>query len=442
MVSPSSLNQLSTPKSPDPPPIEETATQEAQIDSSSFLDELRLDGVIPSANGASETESNSFNDDFVTIDIKDDSVIPVETPAISHYVFLVLLFRIQRVVVAFSKWAGNKIFSQKSMEYFRWDDAKAAILVYYNPETGQKREVDLVFDIPTIDDLFEFRLQLLVEHKSYPDDEEPLQSTGYVNLMYRKQAAEQKGKRIANGGVPGQRIPIRLDPVVRIKLYNGESPDMGITRFAEYFAHLPKEVLDDLRPYISMNDPISLNLRTLPLEEFPGSSDTPELFLGLKTMRDVLGANQDQLLDENFDWLIAHADTFDSERDYYEFGSLIIRYMDHYQKNFSEGKLEQVDKKFQHSMEDHTMPSVLERYYKEGLQKGWCGGRQEGMQEGMQKGVVFAQKAVIRCLRRRFGEVPEDIVQHVKGMSDFTALESLEESVFECSSLEEFRKQL
>ena len=416
-----------------------------------LLDSLRLDGWIPgngTGRGTGEgagneaeagtkalnrEETNCSTDDFVTIDINDESVIELKTPSISHYVFLVLLFRIQRVVVSFCQWAGKRIFTQDSLTFFRWQEAKASILVYYNQETGQKREVDLVFDIPTFSDQFQFQLQLLLEHKSYPDDEEPLQSLEYVNLMYRKQAAEQKGRRVGRESAPGERNPIRLNPVVRVKLYHGKSLNMGISNFEDYFRHLPPTVLRDLKPYISMNQSLDLNLRILPLENFPGADENPELFLGLKSMRDVLGENLDQSLIENFDWLISQMGKFDSEQEYKYFGSLIIRYMDHYCSNMKEDTLEHVNNKFQHSMGDKTM-GVLEKYYRSGLE--------EGRQEGRQEGIANLQNIVIRALRRKFGVVPEDIQQRVKEMTDYIAIESLVESVIDSESLEEFRGQL
>lgn len=426
----------------DPSRESELETVDSSADDSAS--ELRLDGIILPSERASDQDSNSLNEDFVTIDIRDDSIIPIETPSISHYVFLVLLFRIQRVVVSFSKWAGKQIFSEESRKFYCWDETKAAILVYFNPETGRKREVDLAFDIPMLNKKYEFRLQLLLEHKSYPDDEEPLQSTGYVNLSYRKQVAEQKGTRIINGSVPGERRRIRLSPVVRVKLYNGESPDMGITSFDEYFDYLPKVVLADLRRYISMNEPLPLNLRTMSLEEFPGLSDSPELFLGLKAMRDVFGPNKDKLLDENFDWLIAHASDFDSKQDYFEFGSLIIRYMDHYQRDLGEGKLEQVDKKFKRSLEDDTMPSVLEKYYNTGLQRGEQRGLQRGEQRGEQRGRREERAlSLIIVLDKRFPEkVTDTLRQRIKQIDDMGKLEVLFDFALDCASIEEFERKI
>ena len=85
---------------------------------------------------------------------------------------------------------------------------------------------------------------------------------------------------------------------------------------------------------------------------------------------------------------------------------------------------------------------VLEKYYRSGLEEGRQEGRQVGRQEGRQEGIANSQNIVIRTLRRKFGTVPEDILQRIKGMTDLIAMESLGESVIDSESLEEFRGQL
>ena len=89
---------------------------------------------------------------------------------------------------------------------------------------------------------------------------------------------------------------------------------------------------------------------------------------------------------------------------------------------------------------------VLEKYYKSGLEEGRQEGRQEGWQEGRQEGrqegIAYAQKALIRTVRLKFGVVPEDIIQRIKDMTDLIAMESLGETVIDSDSLDEFRRQL
>jgi hypothetical protein len=63
--------------------------------------------------------------------------------------------------------------------------------------------------------------------------------------------------------------------------------------------------------------------------------------------------------------------------------------------------------------------------------------RAEARREGELKG---AAAAVLRCLRTRFGAVPEDVTRSVNACSDLVQLETLLDSALVAASLEDFRR--
>ena len=63
--------------------------------------------------------------------------------------------------------------------------------------------------------------------------------------------------------------------------------------------------------------------------------------------------------------------------------------------------------------------------------------RREGERKGELKG---AAAAVLRCLRSRFGAVPEEVPQSVNSCADVARLETLHDAALTAASLDDFRR--
>jgi hypothetical protein len=63
--------------------------------------------------------------------------------------------------------------------------------------------------------------------------------------------------------------------------------------------------------------------------------------------------------------------------------------------------------------------------------------RREGRQEGARE---MAATAVLRCLRVRFGPVPEDVTRSVNTCTDVARLEGFHDTALAAASLDDFRR--
>ena len=75
----------------------------------------------------------------------------------------------------------------------------------------------------------------------------------------------------------------------------------------------------------------------------------------------------------------------------------------------------------------------------EAFDKGVAEGKAEGKVEGKAEGKA---EAIVKYLKRTFGAVPQSICEAVFSKTDPIVLDSLLESAFDCSSLEEFERDL
>ena len=76
-------------------------------------------------------------------------------------------------------------------------------------------------------------------------------------------------------------------------------------------------------------------------------------------------------------------------------------------------------------------------------EKGREEGREEGRQEGRQEGArEAARQSVLRALRIKHGQVPEDLRQALNRTDDLARLESLLDGAFLSASLQQFAKEL
>jgi len=84
------------------------------------------------------------------------------------------------------------------------------------------------------------------------------------------------------------------------------------------------------------------------------------------------------------------------------------------------------------------MPTVLEEILTGEYEKGEAAGYTRGQDEGRRALIRLA----LRTLQRKFDELPRIVVDHLNGMTDIVALESINVEASECKSLDEFIKGL
>ena len=64
---------------------------------------------------------------------------------------------------------------------------------------------------------------------------------------------------------------------------------------------------------------------------------------------------------------------------------------------------------------------------------------QKGLQEGLEKGL---RQTLIKILQRRFGQIPEGLVEAINGIHETARMESLVDAALDAASMEEFARAL
>ena len=101
------------------------------------------------------------------------------------------------------------------------------------------------------------------------------------------------------------------------------------------------------------------------------------------------------------------------------------------------------------------MPSLAERWYKQGLQKGIQKGKQEGIEEGIQKGKQEGLKeglqkgireglleAIELDLELKFGERGKRLINKIKKIENIAKLREIKKLIFVANSIEDINKVL
>jgi hypothetical protein len=226
-------------------------------------------------------------------------------------------------------------------------------------------------------------------------------------LHYRLFMATKKGE------LADFKLPIQLMVVV----YNGDEDwDLDVW-FQDFYENVPEE----LRPYLLQFKIIFINLRKFGYDEMPGKLSTQAIVQSMKRTTD--GTFGDHLT-EIFQLV---CDSELEERQRLELTQNIVSYgtmsTDVPAKQFRNA----ITKVFQ-GAEQMTM---LKNVDNEWIQIGWNGGKIEGKIED-----------VLAVLKRRFGEIPQRIVDNLGQRKDVTAMESLVVEAAMANSIDDFEALL
>jgi len=88
-----------------------------------------------------------------------------------------------------------------------------------------------------------------------------------------------------------------------------------------------------------------------------------------------------------------------------------------------------------------TLADILrEEGMQEGLQKGIKEGLEKGLQKGRQEGASQAlSKTALQLLTEKFGTLPEDLKENIKG-AELGTLETILQNIFKYQNLDEVKK--
>jgi hypothetical protein len=256
-------------------------------------------------------------------------------------------------------------------------------------------------------------IYILIEHQSKPDERMPLRMLEYVVEVYKYQEREWKRQHPSWSG-------FRLQPVLPVLFYTGtrrwDTPGrlIDLVELPELFA-----------PFVPGLEPFFLNLRTLDPERLLTAGGFFGKLLHLVQQRKAPAAEFEELLRQEVGALEA---MLPGERArWMELLSYVTALVYHDRKPAEhDGLLETIEASMQGERERREV-SRMAKTIAETLRE-----------EGKKKGEISAlRRTLLKQLRKRFGDLPEEIEQAVKVMSSVKQLDQLLEDVVSAHSLEE-----
>ena len=203
----------------------------------------------------------------------------------------------------------------------------------------------------------------------------------------------------------------QLPPVIAIILHNGESRFTGKTQLSEVFLQLP-----GIEKYLPTMQAILVDLNAINDEDIPDDPDAPELKLVLMALKLIFREDIAEKIKDIIEGL-GSVDPVLQEvlRMTWYYATASGRHMEH--------DYEILYNSIKQIVEVESMPTMLEKWTADAVAK-------------------TKAEAVFVILRARFNQVPEDIENMVRQISDSIALDSWAAQAATCQSLDEFAEML
>jgi hypothetical protein len=258
-------------------------------------------------------------------------------------------------------------------------------------------------------------LLLHLEHKSKPSKEVVIQLLveAALALHFRWFFALRENQNF--------KPPLQLMVVV----YNGDEDWNEDIFFQDLYPNLPPE----LRPYLIQFKIIFINLRHYDYDNLPGKPETQAIVESLK-----------RATDGTFISSLPHVLKHISEGNLDEWQRLdLTRSIAAYCIYGAGATTTQVAHAITNTFKEQESNKMLETIKNEWLEEGLELGREQGIEQGeLRRGRLD----IIAILRKRFGTVPQHIVDSLNQRTDVTAMESLFVHALDCTSIDDFESAL
>ena len=262
------------------------------------------------------------------------------------------------------------------------------------------------------DDVANSDLFVVAEHKSHPSK--------FLMLQLGTQVFVSLYAIWTQMGRP-ESESFQLPIPIMIVLYNGtEDWDTNDLYFQGIFGHIPLAICENV-PQFRV---IAINLNHFEYGKLPGSPETQAAIESLKRAKDGTFA-------ENLAKIIKSLSSLPLDQRIEDLIRSIIVYAG-WSGNATKAQLDEAAQIIWKGNEGIEMAETIQKsFVQECLEKceAICEARGE-------------TKAIVKTLRFRFGNVPDDITTSLGAMSDPVALDSLMEHALGCDSLEDFADSL
>ena len=239
-------------------------------------------------------------------------------------------------------------------------------------------------------------LYMLIDHKSTPDLDVPLQLLRYYNQIWERHLTNQ----------PGSMLP----PIIGVVFYHGIRPwNYGEDLKARF------DCSEDFHPYLPLFRYVLIDLSTLELEQFQDSAD---LKAALMLMKYIFHPSL-------HDFLPAIVKVLKAGRKQPDFLSFFEAFMLYLLKYLNQEHHETVEKLVHTEFPEEgetIMPTVADKL------------REEGRQEGHQ----LFKKGLMKLLQAKFHGVPVLLQDSIMAVHDQSALEAFMDCAISADSLQQF----
>ena len=249
-------------------------------------------------------------------------------------------------------------------------------------------------------------IYLVFEHKSYPDKFTLIQILSYCVAVWESDL--KKG--------------INPRPIIPVIFYHGRRSFNLPSRFSDYY-----EVSEELKKYLLDFEAIIFDTRKYRDEEISNAVSNQYLKVAILIMKHIF--------EDITKWKEILREVFKIDK---EEAEDVLHYIA-MGKNLSE-------KKFYEIIEEtggDKMPSLAERWYKQGVQEGLQKGKQQGMEEGVQKGIREGLYEAIELeLKLKFGKGVKKLLNKIRQIEDIEQLKEILKLVAKADSITEIEKAL
>lgn len=291
---------------------------------------------------------------------------------------------------------------------------------------------DLIYVVPLKQGAQNLHVDVILEHKSQPDQFTIFQLTRYTVRILEKElkAAQESDKTLKY---------FRFPTVIPIIIHNGDTPFTSPCELKELFNILP-----GAERYALNLEAILFDLNQIPFTQLPRDVNVLEFEPVLKVMQAILRHDIADRIQEALQVLRPYSQI----PKYRQLTRLFIVYLLRRARNIKKEKIKEI--LFSNNnidQGDKGMVSIAEQLFMEGqskgLEQGREQGREKGREEGMEKGMEEGiRNSILLTLKTRFGDIPESISKKISEKTDRVTLDSLLISAVTVKTLADFEKDL
>ena len=342
---------------------------------------------------------------------------------LTHDTFFEVTFGMPSLGIAFLKAK----LPQKLRKHLDFDKL-TVVKPKFRDKLFRETRPDIVYKVPICGTDEHISFYVIIEHKSLDDHAAVFQLWGYVCQLCRQDVEN----RLADPKTKQRKAwpkNFRLSPVIPIIIHHGNKPFTGETQLANLFFMIP-----GAKEYLPHFQAILVDLSQIEEGKLPRDPNAPELHVVLLIMK-VIFSKDKTTLKKNFNNILKDLKPYSQNPKYRDLIRKLWHYVVYNAEQLTDRDYEALETEIQETVGENNMPTLVQKWLAEGMEKGMEKGKAEGKVE---ERVV----AIFDLLEDSFGEIPQGTKAAVVKITDLAKLRRLTILAGKCKSLAEFNKAL